>query len=70
MKAPKNRQSDDRNSHIASLVLVTPVWVSCAVVPWPAAGTPARSRWASSMRHQCSVLSSASGSVPGSRPQA
>ena len=26
MNAPKNRQSDDRNSHIASLALVTPVW--------------------------------------------
>ena len=27
MKAPKNRQSDERNSHIASLALVTPVGV-------------------------------------------
>ena len=31
MKAPKNRQSEERNSHIASLALGTPVWVLGAV---------------------------------------
>ena len=29
MNAPKKRQSDDRNSHIASLALATPVWLAC-----------------------------------------
>src|ERR687898_425074 len=29
MNAPKNRQSDDRKSHIANFVLVTPVAVAC-----------------------------------------
>src|SRR6266436_5457909 len=30
MNAPKKRQSDERNSHIASFVLPIPVWVSWA----------------------------------------
>ena len=32
MNAPKKRHSDDRNTHIASLVLVVPVLVSAC--PW------------------------------------
>jgi hypothetical protein len=36
MNAPKNRQSDDRNSHMASFVLLTPVAVSWAAwASWP-----------------------------------
>ena len=45
MNAPKNRQSDDRNSHIASLALATPVWVacgSCAASSCPCPPGPAR----------------------------
>ena len=30
MNAPKNRHSDERNTHIASFVFVVPV-----AVPWP-----------------------------------
>jgi hypothetical protein len=37
MNAPKNRQSDDRNSHMASLVLLTPIPVAGA--SWPASTT-------------------------------
>ena len=37
MNAPKNRQSDERKSHIANFVLLTPVLVAWA--SWPASAT-------------------------------
>ena len=71
MNAPKKRQSDDRNSHIASLALVTPVWVACGVVAvasWPVRpGTSSRGLLGGDLldrRHQRLRPS------PGSRPQA
>ena len=70
MNAPKNRQSDDRNSHIASLALATPVWLPCACSSWPRRGDPRRRHEVAAAagglldrRHQAS-------SVPGSSPQA
>ena len=42
MNAPKNRQSDDRKSHIASLVLLTPVAVSWPCASWPGSTTSVR----------------------------
>ena len=70
MNAPKNRQSDDRNSHMPSFGLMTPVWVSCAA----SVVAPVRDRRQLALRlfdgHQCSVPTSTPGSVAGSRPQA
>src|SRR5436190_1175429 len=63
MNAPKKRQSDERNSHIPSLALATPVWVawaSCAPSSSPPDGSFTRRPSESSVYLWCHQSSRAS----------
>src|SRR5947208_587055 len=68
MNAPKNRQSDERNNHIASLALGTPVCAPGPVRVLSGGGGPAGTRSPPPAADVCSIVAIRSVDSSGLRP--